>query len=130
LARSRRNLAPSITAQFAQDAQRSYVPMTAVRDGMSSQTPQIQVVHKRHQQRFEVRMDDDVSFLSYTFDGNQVLFDHTYVPARFRGKGIAAALARAALHEAREHQWRIIPQCSYVALFIERNPEYADLVAS
>lgn len=96
---------------------------------MSSQAPQIQVVHNRSQQRFEVRMDDYVSFLSYSFRANKVLFDHTYVPPRFRGKGVAAALARAALTEAREQGWRIVPQCSYVASFIERNPEFADLLA-
>lgn len=73
-------------------------------------------------------MDDEVSFLSYTFDGDQVVFDHTYVPARFRGKGIAAALVRAGLNEARRRHWNIVPQCSYVAAFIERNPEFASLV--
>jgi len=96
---------------------------------MSPQASQIQVVHNRPQQRFEVRMDEEVSFLSYTFDGNQVVFEHTYVPARFRGKGIAAALVRGGLNEARRQHWLIVPQCSYVAAFIKRNPQFASLVA-
>ena len=74
-------------------------------------------------------MSDEVAFLSYRFDGGEVVFEHTYVPTSFRGKGVAAALVRAALNEAREQRWQIVPRCSYVAAFIERNPEFATLVA-
>lgn len=97
---------------------------------MSSQTPQISVVHHCSEQRFEVRVEGEVAFLSYSMDGRQVIFEHTYVPPRFRGKGVAAALARAALNQARKLHWQIVPECSYVAAFIERNPEFADLAAS
>ena len=74
-------------------------------------------------------MDGELAFVSYTHDGACVAFDHTYVPDRFRGKGVAAALVRAALNEARDQHWKIVPQCSYVAAFIERHPEFAGLVA-
>jgi hypothetical protein len=41
---------------------------------------------------------------------------------------MATTLVRAALREARQRRWKIVPRCSYVAGFIERNPEFADLV--
>lgn len=97
---------------------------------MNSNIPQIEVVHNPRQQRFEVRIQGEVALLSYTREGGPVVFDHTYVPQAFRGKGVAAALVRAALNEAREQHWQIIPACSYVAAFIERHPEFASLVAS
>ena len=97
---------------------------------MSSSSPQIHVVHNTRQQRFEVQMQGEAALVSYTREGGRVVFDHTYVPEAFRGKGVAAALVRAALNEAREQHWQIVPQCSYVAAFIERHPEFASLVAA
>jgi hypothetical protein len=55
-------------------------------------------------------------------------FDHTFVPPELRGGGAAAALARHALDHAREAGWKIVPACSYIERFIERNPEYANLL--
>lgn len=75
-------------------------------------------------------MDGEVAILSYTREGGLVVFDHTYVPVAFRGKGVAAALVRAALNEARKQHWKIVPQCSYVAAFIERHAEFASLVGA
>lgn len=87
------------------------------------------VTHDVNVRRFEVRAGDGPSsFLSYTFEGDRVVFDHTFVPDELRGRGIAANLVRAALNEARQRRWRIVPRCSYVAAFIKRHPEFADLV--
>ena len=93
---------------------------------MSSPLP---VVHNVSLRRFEAQTGDvPLSFLSYTFEGDRVVFDHTFVPDELRGRGIAAKLARAALEEARQRRWKVVPRCSYVAAFIKRNPEFADLV--
>lgn len=93
---------------------------------MSSPLP---VVHNVSLRRFEAQTGEEPSsFLSYTFEGECVVFDHTFVPDELRGRGIAAKLACAALTEARQRRWRIVPRCSYVAAFIKRNSEFADLV--
>ena len=59
--------------------------------------------------------DDLLAFLSYAYEDNAVVMDHTYVPAEFRGRGVATTLVRAALDEARRRNWRIVPRCSFVA---------------
>jgi predicted GNAT family acetyltransferase len=88
------------------------------------------VTHDEISRRFEVRVGDRaLAFLSYLFEGNCVAFEYTFVPNELRGKGIASNLTRAALKEARQRGWRIIPRCSYVTAFLKRNPEFADLVA-
>jgi predicted GNAT family acetyltransferase len=46
-----------------------------------------------------------------------------------RGRGIAETLVRAALEDARVQGRRVVPQCSYVAMFIRRHPEFQPLVA-
>lgn len=94
---------------------------------LGSATPR--VTHNATIQRFETRAGDGpLSFLSYTFEGDCVVFDHTFVPDELRGRGIAAKLARAALEEARQRRWKVVPRCSYVAAFIKRHPEFAHLV--
>lgn len=85
-------------------------------------------MHNSPLQRFELQAEGGLAFASYVREGSRVIFDHTYVPDAFRGKGVAAMLVRVALEEARQQHWKIIPRCSYVAAFIERNPVYADLV--
>jgi predicted GNAT family acetyltransferase len=86
------------------------------------------VVRNSDLRRFEMRVGSDVAYLSYTEESGRVSFDHTHVPEGLRGKGVAATLVRGALEAARQHHWKIVPRCSYVAGFLERNPEFADLV--
>lgn len=87
------------------------------------------VTHNSVARRFELRVGDAaLAFLSYKFGPDHVNLDHTFVPDEFRGRGIAEKLVRAALHEAHRRGWRIIPRCSYVSGFIDRNPEFGDLL--
>lgn len=86
------------------------------------------ITHNVARQRFESRAGAALASLSYVIEGERVILDHTFVPDELRGRGIAAALARRALDEARQRRWKVVPRCSYVASFIERHPEFADLV--
>lgn len=61
--------------------------------------------------------------------GNARLADHTLVPPEIGGRGVAARLVEALVADAREHDFRIIPQCSYVAAAFRRHPEWSDLLA-
>ena len=89
------------------------------------------VTHHADTRRFEIHVGDgEPAFLSYTGEGDRVVFEHTYVPDHLRGKGMGGILVRAALEAARQRQWKIIPRCTYVAAFIKRNPQFADLVVS
>jgi predicted GNAT family acetyltransferase len=67
--------------------------------------------------------------LDYELTDGCMALTHTFVPPEFRGQGIAEKLVRRALADARAQQRTVIPQCSYVATFIERHPEFQDLLA-
>jgi predicted GNAT family acetyltransferase len=95
---------------------------------MISKTSPLPVSHNVTLQRFEVQADGVVAILSYRHEGTRVVLEHTYVPDELRGRGVATTLVRAALDEARQQRWKIVPRCSFVAGFIERNPEFANLV--
>ena len=62
-------------------------------------------------------------------EGGLVIFTHTFVPPELRGRGIAEGLVRAALKDVRLQGRRVVSQCSYVAAFIGRHPEFKPLVA-
>jgi predicted GNAT family acetyltransferase len=95
---------------------------------MPPPTPELTVGHQLAEHRFELILEGQVAYLSYTPAGDRMVFDHTYVPEPLRGKGLAAILVRQGLEEARKQNWRVIPSCSYVASFVRRHPEFADLV--
>lgn len=85
--------------------------------------------HFPGRQLFELRVGSgEPAILTYRKKGDAIVMDHTFVPDAMRGQGIAATLARDALLEARRLGWKIIPDCSYVETFIQRNPEFSNLL--
>ena len=88
----------------------------------------ITVTHQAAAHRYETVVDGHLSVCEYELAEGRMIFTHTVVPPELRGRGIAEKLVRAALADARAAGRRVVPQCSYVTKFIERNPEYQDLV--
>jgi len=50
------------------------------------------------------------------------------VPA-MQGLGVGSRLVKAVLDDARAHGRPIVPACAFVKSYLERHPEYADVVA-
>jgi uncharacterized protein len=80
--------------------------------------------------RFETNVDGHVAVLNYRQDGRSITFLHTEVPQELAGRGVGSALAKAGLNYAREQRLQIIPNCEFVASYIEKHPEFADLLGS
>ena len=79
--------------------------------------------------RFEITLGSSLlGHTRYIDKGGRRIFVHTEIDPAFGGHGYASTLIRAALDDAREHQTLIVPLCPYVAAWIERHPDYADLV--
>ena len=86
------------------------------------------VRHNAGASRFEVGKGAHLAVAEYTLTDGGMVFTHTLVPPELRGRGLAERLVRAGLELARAEGRRVVPQCSYVATFISRHPEYQDLV--
>ena len=86
------------------------------------------IVHNATASRFETRVDSQLCVADYALDGRRMSMTHTYVPPTLEGRGIAAALVAEALAHARREGWRVRPQCSYVARYMQRHPETLDLL--
>lgn len=95
---------------------------------MSAQPP-VDVRHDESQSRFVVEIDGLLAHADYLFDGDRMVFTHTFVPSELRERGIAEHLVRAGLAHARARGLRVVPVCSYVAAFIQRHAEFRDLLA-
>ena len=87
-------------------------------------TPQ----HEHQNQRFTLATTP-TSVLDYDLSGGRVVFTHTGVPPAYRGQGLAAQLVEAGLQWAREQGLKVVPACSYVHVYIQRHPEWQNLVA-
>ena len=79
--------------------------------------------------RFELTEDGETAVADYIRDGDTITFTHTIVPPALEGRGLGSRLVEAALDNARAKGLRVVPQCSFVAAYIDRHPEYRDLVA-
>ncbi|WP_460757229.1 GNAT family N-acetyltransferase [Myceligenerans cantabricum] len=88
------------------------------------------VVDHTDASRYEARLTGGsvVGYLEYRNAGTTIAMPSTVVSPEHRGHGIAARLARTALDNARASGKKVEPRCWYVAEYIEKHPEYADLV--
>jgi predicted GNAT family acetyltransferase len=79
--------------------------------------------------RYEIVVDGTVAgFVQYSMRGGRLILVHTEISDEFAGRGLATQLVRGALDDARSRNLRIVPICPFVEGYIERHPEYDDLV--
>jgi predicted GNAT family acetyltransferase len=82
---------------------------------------------ERH--RIELDAEGHVAFANYKRDGAVLTILHTEVPKELNGKGIGSALVRGLLDQARAQGLTVVPLCPFVAAYMDKHPEYADLRA-
>ena len=87
-----------------------------------------QVIDDTQAQRFEVHLNGETGVLEYRLRDGALWLIHTEVPHAIEGHGVAAALTRFALDSARARGLKVVPRCEYVQAWLQRHPEYADLV--
>ena len=90
----------------------------------------VTVVDNPEQNRFEARTPDGqvAGYAEYSRSSSSIMFTHTRVEDAFGGHGIGSKLVAGALDQVRERGLAVIPRCSFVRGYIDRHPEYADLV--
>jgi predicted GNAT family acetyltransferase len=93
--------------------------------------PDVQVVDNPEKHRYEARGADGsvLGFSAYRPAGDTLVITHTEVDDAQEGKGVGSILVRGALDDIRASGRTVEPVCAFVGGYIERHPEYADLVA-
>ena len=82
------------------------------------------------EQRYEVKIGDQLAVLEYKRKGDQIIYLHTGVPPALEGHGIANKLAHVALEDARTLKLTVSPVCPFVAAYIRHHQEYLSLLTA
>lgn len=90
----------------------------------------MKIEHHEDDRQFTAIEKGTVGFLNYVAlpDGKTLDYQHTFVPPEFRGKHIGQDLVKFALDFAKENDYKVIPTCPFVRLYIDKHPEYKELV--
>ena len=87
-----------------------------------------EVVNNKAHHRYELGVDGHHAATYYKMSDGVITFVHTEVPPELGGKGIGSRLIKGALDQVRADGLRVIAQCPFVKAYIEKHPDYQDLL--
>lgn len=91
--------------------------------------PVVAAHHDPDGSRFVVTVDGgEKGFTVYRHRGGRWIFVHTEIDDSVGGLGLGSTVVRTALDHIRTTGESVVPLCPFVAGWIERHPEYEDLV--
>lgn len=91
--------------------------------------PELTIRDNPEERQFEAWLGDQlVGFAEYIPSRERVVFTHTVVEPEQEGRGIGSRLARFALDDVRSRGLRITPRCPFIRAYLQRHPEYAEIV--
>jgi len=85
------------------------------------------VKNNNTESRFEAQVDDCLAFVDYQINGKQITLVHTEVPSQLGGQGVGGKIVKAALDFAVDNHLKVLPECPFVARYIERHPYYHNI---
>ncbi len=90
--------------------------------------PALEIRDNPDQHRFEAHVGAQIAVAQYMLSNSVMIFTHTEVPESLEGQGIGSALIEFALRDARARNLKVAPMCPFVAAYIRRHQDFADLV--
>jgi predicted GNAT family acetyltransferase len=79
--------------------------------------------------QFELHTNGRMAFLEYMKEGNKIYMTHTEAPKELQGTGAASELVKKALEYSKENKLTVVPSCSYVAHYVNRHPEWREVLS-
>ncbi len=103
--------------------------MAAMSEAPQADPIEVEVRDNTLEARYEALVGGELAGISqYEPRDGTVTFTHTIVLPDWEGKGVGSRLVRGALDDLRARGLAAVPACPYMAVWITRHPEYADLV--
>jgi uncharacterized protein len=87
------------------------------------------VTDNRERSRYELTVEGHTAFAAYRIDGDVITFTHTVVPPELEGRGVASRLILYSLTDVQTRGLGVIAKCPFVAAYIRKHPEWAELLA-
>jgi predicted GNAT family acetyltransferase len=79
--------------------------------------------------RFEMAVGDAIAFIDYRREDGHIVLTHTEVPEALSGQGVGSTLVRGVLDRLGADDMKIVSRCQFVTAYVQRHPEYHDLLA-
>jgi len=86
------------------------------------------VLDNAEEGRFELKLEGQTAYVYYELKPGKITFMHTDVPLVMSGKGVASRLIKGALEQARARGLKVVADCPFVAGYLGKHPEFADLI--
>ena len=97
---------------------------------MLSAMESLELTHNPATQRYEAKLEGKViAFIEYRDTSSVRSLTHTKVNDNLEGQGISSQLVKFALEEIKSSDSGLVPMCPFVAAYVQRHREYAELVA-
>lgn len=94
---------------------------------MSDDTIEVREDAAHH--RFEIWVGEKPAGKTvYRGGGELYEFLHTEIDPSFEGQGLGSKLIRSTLDSIRERGAKLLPYCPFIKAYIQKHPEYKDLV--
>jgi predicted GNAT family acetyltransferase len=85
---------------------------------------------KNNRGRYWMNTDAGEAELVYSLgDGDEMIINSTFVPIEARGGGVALALVKRAVEDAKATGRKVDPVCPYVDRIFARHPEWREVRA-
>lgn len=90
----------------------------------------VSVADNPQAERYELTAEDErIGFVTYRLQPGMIALLHAEVNPAHEHQGWGSRLVAGALDDARERGLKVRPVCPFVAAYIERHPDYRDLLA-
>lgn len=89
---------------------------------------EFELIDNSEKKRYEFHLGAEVPRVEYIKTRDKIYLTHTEVPPSLAGRGIGSKLIGAVLKDIKEKELTLVPLCPFVALYLQRNPEWKQLV--
>ena len=80
--------------------------------------------------RYELNIDGHMAYVNYKRAGDILTIEMVFTPKELRGRGIAGELMAHIVAEAKAQNLKINPFCGYAKSWLDKQPEYQDIVVN
>ncbi len=91
----------------------------------------MEIMHKDDGSKGQFFIEQDgkiLAKLTYVWDVNKIIIDHTVVDSSLSGQGIGKQLVRKAVELARDKNIKIIPLCSFAKAVFDKVEDFQDVL--
>ena len=87
------------------------------------------VTENPEKHRFELSLDGALAIAEYRAGDGPLVLTHTEVPEELSGRGVGSKLAQGVFEALRATGRKAVLECTFMAGYAQRHPEFEDVVA-